>query len=102
MFFHFLRDFDLSGGFNQFFDDLIVVSVLAINLGIFLYLVRLKDADVEAVDSAWIGFEYFVSVFIGPSIENGSEELGMSFTYFFFIDFDWLIQVVLDTVANNQ
>lgn len=81
-------DFNLSGSLKQLLYDLIIVSVLTINLGILNHVFTLENVYIETVDFFRIGFENFISIFFCPAIENIGEEIGMNAFDFFFIALD--------------
>lgn len=95
-------------GLDQLLHNLIIIPVLAI-LPLFLvisFIIALEEPQthVVRVDLPWGGAEDLVAVGSGPFVKHEGHEVGEDALDVLLVGFglDWLVQVVLDSVADYQ
>ena len=74
---------------DQLLNNLIIVSILAINIRIILNRVifHLKQRSIKNIYFFRVGSEHLMAVLVHPTVENTREEIRISSVYFLFVFF---------------
>lgn len=96
--------FDIGRSFNELLHNLVVISVLAIDLGIInlsTFLI-LKQLYIKLINFTRICSQHFGTILFSPNIKNGGEKLRVLSLHLIFIYFYRLVEIIFNAVSNYK